>query len=74
MSLVGEARRFYLVREKVLNEAGAKDSSYHTFLEIVCGERWSPKKNPEGAWPFKFVIKEEFVMGMKDQHERQEDI
>ena len=49
MSWEGAARRFYLVREKVLNEPGTKDSSYHKFLEIVCGEGWSAKKNPEGV-------------------------
>lgn len=63
-----------MVREKVLNEPGPKGSSYHKFLEMVCGEGWSAKKNPEGVWAFKFGIKEEFAMGMMDQLERQEDI
>lgn len=51
-----------------------RDNSYHNFLEIVCIEGRITKKSPEGVWAFKFGIKEESVMEMKDQRERQEDI
>lgn len=67
MLLEGVAGRFYLVRENVSNEPGAEGSSYHSFLEVVCIEGTINKKNPEGVWAFKFGIKEEPVMEMKDQ-------
>lgn len=66
MSLEGVAGRFYLVREKVSNEAGAEGRSYHTFLEIVCVEG-RITKSPQGVWAFQIVIKEESVMEMRDQ-------
>lgn len=63
----------WLERKSQMNQE-LRDNSYHNFLEIVCIEGRITKKSPEGVWAFKFGIKEESVMEMKDQRERQEDI
>lgn len=63
----------WLERKSQMNQE-LRDNSYHNFLEIVCIEGRITKKSPEGVWAFKFGIKEESVMEIKDQRERQEDI